>query len=172
MVRSPFMGKVFRKMFRSSQGRPSFLFFYFREWREGEGMIIQFQSSTIPLGCLLRSHSAHNKHTQYFLITILYCKIENWFLDQWLGIFLLKYTMGRILYWVHGQYILRRTILFLYFPLRFTQQHKLKKKIYRKQGWQHPQKWSSETVGQTKINTCGVSELKNQNINVYIESKL
>ena len=35
-----------------------------------------------------------------------------------------------------------------------------------KQGWQHPFKRSTETVGQTNINTFIVSELNNQNIKV------
>ena len=35
-----------------------------------------------------------------------------------------------------------------------------------KQGWQHQQNRSTETVGQTEINTCIVPELNNKNINV------
>ena len=37
---------------------------------------------------------------------------------------------------------------------------------HTKEKWQHPLKRSSETLGQTNINNCRVSELNNQNVNV------
>ena len=48
----------------------------------------------------------------------------------------------------------------------------LQLEFYLIQGWQHSQKRSSETVWQTKIDSCKMSKLNIQNIKIKVLAKL